>query len=150
MEQYGSLAVCVVRALRWAGKLMAISVSVLLVEDEPLIRMDVESALIEAGFAVVEASNGTDAIRTFGEHSGAINAVITDIRLGHGPSGWDVARHIREAASTMPVVYVSGDSAGDWSSQGVPNSVMISKPFAFSQLITAISTLLNQPDQLSP
>lgn len=125
-----------------------VSVLILLVEDESLIRMDVEAALVDAGFDVVEASNGAEAMRMFDARSSDINAVITDIRLGQGPTGWDVARHIRETASSMPIVYVSGDSAADWSSQGVPNSVMISKPFAFAQVITAISTLLNQPDQI--
>lgn len=125
------------------------SVSVLLVEDELLIRMDIESSLVDAGFDVVDAASGADAMRIFDERPAGFSALITDIRLGQGPSGWDVARHVREKMPTMPVVYISGDSAGDWSSQGVPNSVMIAKPFIFSQIITAISTLLNQPDQLS-
>lgn len=125
------------------------SVSVLLVEDEPLIRMDIETALVNAGFTAAEAANGADAMWMFNKRPADFSAVITDIRLGQGPSGWDVARHVRETVPTMPVVYISGDSAGDWSSQGVPNSVMIAKPFIFSQIITAISTLLNQPDQLS-
>jgi hypothetical protein len=73
--------------------------------------------------------------------------VLTDMRLGHGPSGWDVARRSRESVPTMPVVYVSGDSAGGWAARH-PNSVMISKPYAFAQVVTAIPTLLNAPDQL--
>ncbi|KQU49927.1 transcriptional regulator [Bosea sp. Leaf344] len=124
------------------------TVSVLLVEDELLIRMDIESSLVEAGFDVVDAANGADAMRIFDERPADFSAVITDIRLGQGSNGWEVARYIRASVPTMPVVYISGDSTGDWSSQGVPNSVMIAKPFAFSQIITAISMLLNQPDQL--
>lgn len=111
--------------------------------------MDIETSLVEAGFDVVDAANGADAMRIFDERPADFSALITDIRLGQGSNGWDVARHVRESVPTMPVVYISGDSAGDWSSQGVPNSVMIAKPFAFSQIITAISMLLNQPDQLS-
>lgn len=41
---------------------------------------------------------------------------------------------------------MSGDSAHEWTAQGVPNSVMVSKPFVVAQIITAISTLLNQAD----
>lgn len=41
----------------------------------------------------------------------------------------------------MPVVYVSGDGAPDW--EGVPNSIMLGKPFAIAHLVTAISKLLN-------
>ena len=39
---------------------------------------------------------------------------------------------------------MSGASAGDWAAQGVPNSIMLTKPFAPAQLITAISTLMNE------
>ncbi|WP_348629776.1 hypothetical protein [Mesorhizobium sp. M7A.F.Ca.US.011.01.1.1] len=72
-------------------------------------------------------------------------AVITDIKLGDGPAGWDIGRHVRQAIPAMPVVYMSGDSAGDWRVQGVPESVMISKPFVPAQIITALIQLLNQP-----
>lgn len=41
----------------------------------------------------------------------------------------------------MAVVYMTGDSAADWASEGVPSSVMVQKPFAMAQLITAVSSL---------
>jgi hypothetical protein len=43
----------------------------------------------------------------------------------------------------FPVVYISGASAADWPSKGVPNSIMLPKPFAPAQLVTAVSNLLN-------
>jgi DNA-binding response OmpR family regulator len=73
-------------------------------------------------------------------------AVITDIKFGAGPDGWDVGRRAREIIADMPVVYMSGDSAPEWTSKGVPNSIMVAKPFAPAQIITAVSTLLNQAD----
>jgi hypothetical protein len=39
--------------------------------------------------------------------------------------------------------YLSGDSAEDWTSKGVPHSIMLPKPFAPAQLVTAVSQLLN-------
>ncbi|MFN4011588.1 MAG: response regulator [Pannonibacter sp.] len=119
---------------------------VLLIEDEPLILIDVETALEEAGFDVVTAANAAQAYKKFDASADTIRAVVKDIKLGRGASGWDIGRHVREAVPTMPVVYMSGDSSGDWTAQGVPNSIMIAKPFAFPQLITAISTLLNATD----
>lgn len=127
---------------------MSASALVLVVEDEALILMDLEVALQDAGFTVLTAPDAKTAMSLYGERSGEIRAVLTDIRLGNGPSGWDVARHAREMAPAMPVVYVSGDSAGEWASQGVPNSIMIAKPYAFAQVVTALSTLMNAPDQL--
>ena len=48
----------------------------------------------------------------------------------------------------MPVVYMSGESAEDWTSQGVPNSIVLAKPFALAQLVTAVSQLLNSAPTL--
>jgi hypothetical protein len=44
----------------------------------------------------------------------------------------------------IPVIYISGDSAADWSAEGVPESIMISKPFVMAQIITAVASLLNK------
>lgn len=118
--------------------------AVLVVEDEPLILLDVETGLQEAGFEVVTAQNAAEAIAAFGAEPEKFKGLITDIRLGAGKSGWDVARHLRQTNSTLPVVYVSGDSAIHWGAEGVPESVMITKPFVLPQIITALSTLLNQ------
>ena len=43
----------------------------------------------------------------------------------------------------MPVIYMTGTHAEDWASKGVPNSVLLTKPFAPAQLVTALSNLLN-------
>lgn len=71
-------------------------------------------------------------------------ALVTDINLGRNKlEGWEVARHVREIDPAFPVVYMSGDSAEDWASKGVPNSIMLAKPFAPAQLVTAVAQLLN-------
>lgn len=123
--------------------------SILVVEDEPLILLDVETALVDAGFEVIAATSGAMALDRYNTQGGQIRALLTDIRLGKGPDGWDVARHCREANPGLPVIYVSADSAGAWSSRGVPCSVMISKPFVMAQIVTALSTLLNEASQAS-
>jgi CheY-like chemotaxis protein len=50
---------------------------------------------------------------------------------------------MREADPTFPVIYMTGAAADQWASQGVPGSILLEKPFAPAQLITAISQLLN-------
>jgi hypothetical protein len=42
--------------------------------------------------------------------------------------GWEVDRQAREIDPEFPIVYMSGASAEDWSSKGVPNSIMLEKP----------------------
>lgn len=121
---------------------------ILLVEDEDLIQTLLEDAMTEAGYTLVIAKTGTEALAELDSDAKRFRAVMTDIRLGDGPDGWDVARHARELVPEMPVVYMSGDSGADWASKGVPLSVMVPKPFAVAQIITAISTLLNKVDPL--
>jgi DNA-binding response OmpR family regulator len=125
---------------------MTTTTALFLVEDDALIRDLLETSLTEAGFEVVEVSCGTKALAHFEADAARFRAVITDIRLGAGPDGWAVARRARELVPTMPVVYMSGDSSHEWSSKGVPNSLMVAKPFAPAQIITAVSTLLNAAD----
>jgi DNA-binding NtrC family response regulator len=69
--------------------------------------------------------------------------MIADVRVYEPPSGWEIARIGRGIDPEMPVVYISGDSAPDWASKGVPNSVMFEKPFAMPQLVLSVSQLLN-------
>lgn len=115
----------------------------LVVEDEALILHVLEDALTDAGFTVVSAVDGAEAIAALDKPDNTLAGLVTDIRIGDGVSGWDVARHARALKPTFPVVYMTADSANEWPSQGVPNSVLIQKPFANAQVIAAISTLLN-------
>ena len=123
------------------------SILLLLVEDEALIRMFLQDELTEAGFELVAATNGATALAELETEAARFHGVVTDIRLGRGPDGWEIARRARELVPEMPVVYISGDSAHEWSVKGVPNSMMVSKPFVIAQIITAISTLLNEADR---
>ena len=118
----------------------------LYVEDETLTQELVEASLREAGYEVLLASGGAEALNLLGTSNGALRGLITDINLGDGPDGWDVACRARELTSGLPVVYVSGASEGEWTSRGVPNSVMIAKPFAPAQIVVAISSLLVSTD----
>jgi two-component system cell cycle response regulator CpdR len=119
------------------------SILILVVDDEAIICVGIEDALQEGGFAVHLAHSGTEAIEFLDSCNGLVVGLVTDIRLGPGPDGWDVARHAREIQPAIPVVYMSGDSAIDHASRGVPDSLMVQKPFAVMQIVTAISSLLN-------
>jgi DNA-binding response OmpR family regulator len=114
----------------------------LYVEDEFLIQDMLVTALEEAGFSVLVANDGNQALEILASQSQAMHGLITDINLGTGPDGWDVSRTARELVSGVPVVYVSAASEHEWTSRGVPNSVMINKPFVPAQVVVAISSLL--------
>jgi len=115
----------------------------LLVEDDDAVRPIVEDALREGGFEPKLASNGSEALEILTSHREMLRGLITDINLGDGPDGWEVAKRGRELIPTLPVVYMSGASGQEWPSKGVPHSTLLAKPFAPAQLVTAISMLLN-------
>jgi len=120
------------------------SIVILLVEDDATIALLSEDALLEAGFKVELVASAAKALALLDRPDAAFKALVTDVNLGgDGPNGWDVARHAREVFPAIPVVYVTGDSAAEWTSRGVPNSILLTKPFVSAQLITAVSQLLN-------
>ena len=84
-----------------------------------------------------------EAITLLQSDKSMFRAVVTDINLLGKLDGWDVARVAREDDSAMPVIYMTGKHCDEWASKGVPNSILLAKPFAPAQLLTAISNLLN-------
>lgn len=116
---------------------------ILVVEDDQLIQGLVEDTLSDGGFDIAIAASGEEAVTLLQGHSGKYCALVTDINLKGKMDGWEVAQRAREAHPEFPIVYLSGAFAADWTSKGVPKSVMLSKPFAPAQLLTAVSTLLN-------
>lgn len=117
--------------------------TILVVEDDPLIQSVVEETLKDGGFEIDIASSASQAIEKLDGADGKYGALVTDINLGRdNVDGWEIVRHAREIDPEFCVVYMRGESAEDWASKGVPNSIMLSKPFAPAQLVTAVSQLL--------
>jgi DNA-binding response OmpR family regulator len=122
----------------------------LVIEDEHAIQDFVEDALSEGGFAFDILSSGEEALTAFRGQLKNYKALITDIGLKGRLSGWEVASQIREVDPGFPVVYMSGAHADEWASKGVPNSIVLTKPFAPAQLVTAVSNLLNAAPPAAP
>lgn len=116
---------------------------VLVVEDDQLIRGMVEEVLTEGGFESFSASSGEEAVSLLEENHGKYRALITDINLSGKLDGWDVAKLARELNADIQVIYVTGAAAHEWPFRGVPNSVLLNKPFAPAQVVTAVAQLLN-------
>jgi CheY-like chemotaxis protein len=119
---------------------------VLLVEDEPLVLLVAQDALEAGGYAVLPVQHASEALQALDTRIAELSGLVTDIRLPGGSDGWDIARHARELKPDLPIVYTTADSAADWPAKGVPNSVVVQKPYAGAQLLTAISTLMTTAD----
>src|ERR1700752_1919847 len=116
---------------------------ILVIEDEDSIQAVVEEDLTEGGFATDVVASGEEALTLFSGGLRSYKALVTDVGLKGRLSGWEVAAKISETDPGFPVIYMSGAHADEWASKGVPNSIMLAKPFAPAQLVTAVSQLLN-------
>jgi len=123
---------------------------ILVIEDEYPVQGLVEEWLADGGFAAEILSSGEEALTLFKSGLKNYNALVTDVTLKGRLNGWDIARRIREINPVFPVVYMTGAAADEWASQGVPNSILLTKPFAPAQLITAIAQLLNAAQPPAP
>jgi len=130
---------CAVGELEMAEELLVI----LVVEDDPLIQVLVEEQLTDGGFELAIATSGEEAVTLLKGGNTKYRALVTDINLHGKMDGWEVGKQAREIDPAFPVIYMTGAAADQWASHGVPNSVLLTKPFAPAQLVTAISQLLN-------
>ncbi len=119
------------------------AIRVLVVDDEALICSFIEDALCDGGFEACSVHSGEVALSTFRDGREGCRALLTDVNLGSGISGWELARQIREITPGFPVIYMTSASAPDWKSQSVDGSVLIEKPFTPAQLAAAVSQLLD-------
>lgn len=119
------------------------SIEILVVEDDPLIQTVVEETLDGGGFKPVIAASGEEAVALLKNHNRKYRALVTDINLLGSIDGWEIAKQAREIDPAFPIVYMTGAAAEQYASHGVPNSILLTKPFAPAQLVTALSNLLN-------
>jgi CheY-like chemotaxis protein len=116
---------------------------ILVVEDDAPVQTIVEEALTDGGFEPAIAASGEEAVTLLMGIKGKYRALVTDVQLRGVMDGWEVAKRAREIDPEFPIVYMTGGHAAEWPSHGVPNSILLTKPFAPAQLVTAVSQLLN-------
>jgi DNA-binding response OmpR family regulator len=117
---------------------------VMVVEDDDSLQSIVEDALTEGGFEPAIMASGEEAVTLLQANPDKYRALVIDIHLRGKIDGWEIAKRARKIDPEFPVVYMTAASAHEWPSEGVPNSILLSKPFAPAQLVTAVSSLLNK------
>jgi DNA-binding response OmpR family regulator len=109
---------------------------ILLADDNYIINLELHEALQDAGFAVESVYSGATAIAAL--RCNPPWALVTDLDLGSGPTGFDVARYARTVCPYMPVVFISGTMGGQHPSEGVSGSDFIAKPCRGGQVVEAL------------
>ncbi|SDC97327.1 Response regulator receiver domain-containing protein [Sphingomonas sp. YR710] len=113
--------------------------NILVVEDQPVIARLVKGVLLGSGHTVVVRSSGAAALQFLREEGHTLSGIVTDIRLGSGPNGWDVARYARQINPTADIIYMTGDSSHEWEAEAVSASRILQKPFGAVQLASALA-----------
>lgn len=109
--------------------------TVLVLEDEALIRWSTVEVLIKAGCNVLEAETGVEALAYLHQHE--VDVVVADVNLPGKLSGLDVGKLAQLARPRLKVVVTSGDQVPE-GSQMPPNSVFLAKPYRPHQLCAAV------------
>ncbi len=116
---------------------------ILLVEDEPLIRVIVAEELVEAGFEVCEAEDSDQASALIEKQPGAFTLLVTDIHVPGNLDGIEVACLLRERRPEIPVVYITGrPGALNFMGRLGDRDALVAKPFTPSQLLAVVRGLL--------
>ena len=115
---------------------------VLLVEDDFASSMVCCEFLRASGMVVTEAYCAAAAIESF-ERPGGLSALVTDINLGDGADGFEVARRARALYPDIPVVYVSGSASDRFAAEGVPGSTFVAKPMHPRQILEALGRAID-------
>jgi DNA-binding response OmpR family regulator len=111
---------------------------VLLVEDEVLISMMIEDAMIARGFEVLTATNAGDALQVLNENE-PVDVLFTDINIEGDVDGAALAHRAREIRPELAVLYASGTQKSVLNA--VPGSTFVPKPYAPADVCAMLSQL---------
>jgi CheY-like chemotaxis protein len=117
--------------------------TILLVEDDPVVRHVVRLLLELGGDVVLEAKDGDEALTLSGTHQGPIDLLLTDVMMP-GPSGAEVCRRVRESRPGIPTLFISGFyPEAVFPDQRLPEgAAFLAKPFMPEELTDAVDELL--------
>lgn len=119
---------------------------VLLVDDEDLVRRLARRMLDEAGYQVLEAAHGHEALDIVGRGDPAIDLVVTDVVMPD-IDGRELGLRLARSAPELPIVYISAFAASDIFNRGSPRpeAPFLQKPFGAAELVALVDSLLLAP-----
>jgi two-component system, cell cycle sensor histidine kinase and response regulator CckA len=125
--------------------------TILVVEDEPLVRRLICSGLRQAGYAVLEAASSDEASRLSEVREGPIALLIADVVMP-GEGGVEVARRLTATRPDLRVLFISGYTEDTMLAHGLPSKgvTFLRKPFTPAVLQARIATLLASEYDLNP
>ncbi len=119
--------------------------TVLLIEDEEVVRRVIERVLKRAGYTVLAAASGGDALLLCEQHAGPIHLVLTDVVMPQ-MSGREVAERLARVRPELRVLYMSGYTDDAIVQHGVAQSTVrfVAKPFSAAELSAKVRAVLDE------
>lgn len=119
------------------------SETILLVEDEAVVRRAAAAILRRAGYTILEASNGADALAIADCHPSSIDLLLTDVVMP-GMSGPELARRLADVRPKVAVLYMSGYTANVIGREGRLDAdvAFLEKPFTPNHLLEKVRAVL--------
>jgi|SRR5579859_6384783 len=114
---------------------------VLVVDDEAVVRRLVCTMLERAGFSVLEAGSGAQALKLFQQHRSHINLLLTDIIMP-GMAGTELVENINKMDTNIPILFMSAFC--DRLDPRMQQFVCIAKPFTNTELVGAVQKALGK------
>lgn len=113
--------------------------TILVVDDEAQVRTLARDILLGAGYRVLEAEDGEQALRVAEDHPGAIHILLTDIMMP-GINGRELADRFIVARPDAKAIFMSGRAAEVISDAGVliPVDAFLAKPFTVERLLNKV------------
>lgn len=118
--------------------------TILVAEDERIIRNLAEITLKKAGYQVITANDGQEAVDIFKENAGTIDLLLLDIMMPN-KNGWEAFMEIREENQEIPVVFCSGYSDDVLMEEYLHETPaeIIQKPYRLNALLEKIEDVLS-------
>jgi len=125
--------------------------TILVVEDEEVLRRVTRRSLEAAGYRVLTASDGLDALVVSAEHAGEIDLLLTDVVMPR-MSGREVVQELGKTRPTLKIVYMSGYTDDAIVHLGVlkAETHFLAKPFTSADLTRKVREVLDKPAPLTP
>lgn len=115
--------------------------TVLVVEDEILVRYSIAGFLRDAGYSVVEAANAAEAVAVFASRQ-PVDIVFTDVQMPGTMDGLMLARWVHAHHPSIPVLVTSGHGDAVRSAGLIPGEAFFSKPYVPEEVVTCIYSFL--------
>jgi CheY-like chemotaxis protein len=121
--------------------------TIVVVEDEPLVKNLVSEVLRKSGYQVMEFTNGREVLARVKHHDGPIHLLVTDVVMP-AMGGVELARHLAQGRPEMRVLFISGYTDDLVGRQGLLQSgrAFLQKPFTPDTLLHRVRVLLDAPD----